>query len=190
MQRGPRADGFAGALALITALALPLLTPPARAEPPTLQSVEQDVSRRHGSIAHLTPAEALRLVQGGNVLLLDVREPAEYVVSRLPGAIRVDPGISRAAFMAQHGAALQGRTLLLYCAVGVRSSRLAERVREDALKAGASGIANLKGGIFAWHNEGRPLADGAGRTDHVHPYDRNWGKLLSRPGQSRIEPRN
>ena len=39
---------------------------------------------------------------------------------------------------------------------------------------------NLEGGIFDWHNDGRPLTDANGKTPYVHPYDDKWGQLLVR----------
>ena len=46
--------------------------------------------------------------------------------------------------------------------------------------AGVSNVVNLKGGIFYWHGENRPLVDGRGPTDLVHGYDSSWGKLVKR----------
>lgn len=155
----------------------------------TLERVEADIAGRFKSVAHLTPEELTsRLAAGSHLLLFDVREADEYAVSRLSGAIRVDPGISRAEFLRQHRAALAGKEVVFYCSVGERSSRLADAVKADALAAGARAIANLRGGIFAWHNQSRPLADGKGQTRFVHPFDGNWGKLVRQRELTRMSP--
>ena len=47
----------------------------------------------------------------GSLVLFDVRSGEEYAVSRIRGAIRLDPGLSAEAFMAGHGDRLRGRDL-------------------------------------------------------------------------------
>ena len=37
---------------------------------------------------------------------------------------------------------------------------------------------NLKGSIFKWANEGRPLVQDGKPTHQVHPYNKYWGRLL------------
>jgi hypothetical protein len=59
--------------------------------------------------------------------------------------------------------------------VGYRSSRLAARLTEG----GRRDVHNLKGSIFAWANEGRPLVAGDGQSaKQVHPFDAFFWKLL------------
>ncbi len=80
---------------------------------------------------------------------------------------------------------VNGKTAVFYCSVGVRSSRLAERVAQGLKARGAVAVDDLAGGIFAWHGEARPLVDAKGPTDFVHPYDATWGRLLARPQLAR-----
>jgi Rhodanese-like domain len=75
---------------------------------------------------------------------------------------------------------------VFYCSVGMRSSSLAAEVQEALVKAGASGVFNLRGGMFGWHNARRPLVDAAGATDFVHPFNDKWGKLVARQEQVRM----
>ena len=117
-------------------------------------------------------------------MIFDVREAGEYAVSHIDGAVRVDPAITAEALLAQYGADMQDKTLVLYCSVGVRSSRLAQRLSNAAQFPQATPIYNLEKGIFGWHNEGRPLvmANGAvsSATDYVHPYNLFWGRMVNR----------
>lgn len=151
-----------------------------------LAKVVADVERDFPDITHVSPDElADRLAQGGEAfVLLDVREDREFAVGHLPGAIRVDPGAKADAVLAlvkaQSGPAGGCAQVVAYCSVGVRSSILAERARRTLVEAGCPAPQNLRGGVFGWHNEGRALEDAAGETALVHPYDRTWGKLLSR----------
>ncbi len=146
-----------------------------------LQSTIEDVAARWPKQRHIAPGDLAGMMRDGTAVVFDVRTVDEYAISHIDGAALVDPAMSRAAFLSQHGPALKGKTAVFYCAVGVRSSKLAERVGDDGLKAaGAVGSANLAGGIFAWHGDEKPLVDAKGATDLVHGYDSSWGKLIKR----------
>jgi rhodanese-related sulfurtransferase len=121
-----------------------------------------------------TDSLARALASGDAPLLLDAREPAEYAVSHLPGAVRVDPSARGPALDSVLAALPPGREVVVYCSVGYRSAALAERLRE----AGAGRVANLEGSIFRWANEGRPLAGAGAARGWVHPYSETWGRLL------------
>ncbi|MDA7947449.1 MAG: rhodanese-like domain-containing protein [Hyphomicrobiaceae bacterium] len=158
-------------------------------EPFTLDSVRAQVVRDYGGVSQLsTQAFAARLARRPDVLLLDVREEDEYAVSHLADAVRVDPDIWRGTFMNRFGENVRGKTVVFYCSVGVRSSRLAERVRTTLKEQGAKAVYNLDGGIFAWHNERRPLVNAKGETDFVHPFDSYWGQLVKRGELARKSP--
>jgi rhodanese-related sulfurtransferase len=179
----------AATLLVIAAGLVIALAPQISAGPATLQATIEDVARRWPQMRHIEPAELDRLIAEGNVVLFDVRTPAEYQVSHLPGAVHVEPDMRSAAFLDRYADAANGKTVVFYCAVGVRSSRLAERVAEGLKARGAAAVDALAGGIFAWHGEGRALVDAMGPTDFVHPYDSSWGRLLARPHLARTEPR-
>lgn len=121
-----------------------------------------------------------RLSHQQPLLVFDVRERAEFEVSHIPGAVHVDPDIGVEDFMARYGELLEGRTVLMYCSVGVRSSILAARISREAVARGAAGVYNLRGGVFAWHNTGRTLKHAPSRsaTWKVHPYSRSWSRFL------------
>ena len=154
-----------------------------------LQSIEDSMARRFDKIGHMTTQDlAARMASGTKIVLLDAREPEEYAVGFIPSAIRVDPGASSREVMALVGDAAQGADVVVYCSVGVRSSKIAERARPALAEAGATGVYNLRGGVFAWHNEGRGLENAGGSTALVHPYDSHWGKLLTRQDAVAMQP--
>ncbi len=154
-----------------------------------LDGIEASLARQYDKIGHMTTQDlAARREAGANIILLDARAPREYAVGFIPGAIRVDPGASSREVMALVGDVAQGAEIVVYCSVGVRSSKLAERARPALTEAGATGVYNLRGGVFAWHNEGRGLANAGGSTALVHPYDRHWGKLLTRQDAVAMQP--
>ena len=145
----------------------------------SLIELEGKVSRDYQDISHVIPEQleaAMRHPEA--LLLLDARDAEEIAVSRLPGAVAVDPDISTDDFMQRFAAAARSKDVVIYCSVGVRSSKLATRVRAAVLATGARSVANLQGGIFAMHNTGRTLVDGTGAIDFVHPYSRWWSSYL------------
>jgi rhodanese-related sulfurtransferase len=123
-----------------------------------------------------------RLGSGGDLpVVLDVRTPAEYAVSHLPGAVRVDPEGELPDFVR---ALDRKRPVIAYCSVGYRSSRLVERLARD----GFTDARNLEGSIFEWANKGFPLEREGAPVKNVHPYDEEWGRLLE-PSLHAYEPR-
>jgi rhodanese-related sulfurtransferase len=144
----------------------------------TLGQVEAAISRLI-PVPEITPEElAARMAAPGPrpLLLFDVREPAEHALSRIPGAILLDPALDAAGFAARHGAAVRGADVVFACAVGWRSGVMLRRVRDAVAPSGPASMANLRGGIFRWHAEGRPIEGGA----TVHHFDEAWGALLRR----------
>jgi rhodanese-related sulfurtransferase len=122
-------------------------------------------------------------------LVFDVREREEFAVSHLAGAIRLDPDTSAEQFVHDYGKRLAGVTPIFYCAVGKRSNTLAEAVAAYTNEQASPVLpVNLRGGIFRWHNENKPLENTQGATDRVHPYDGYWRRLLIHPERSAYEP--
>ena len=164
---------------------------PARAENFTLKSVHQSVVEDYDSVRHLTADTlASRLKQSKDIILFDVRETDEFAVSHLHGATRVDPGVWRRTFLKRYGDAVKGKTVVFYCSVGVRSSKLAARLQKALTERGAKAVYNLQAGIFNWHNERRPLTTGSAPTSFVHPFNDHWGQLVERRDLLRYRPAN
>ena len=66
-------------------------------------------------------------------------------------------------------------TLIVYCTVGYRSEKVAEKLKD----AGYENTFNLFGGIFSWKNGGGKLVDRSGKaTDKVHCYNEMWSVFL------------
>lgn len=165
-----------GTLGLLLTFAGPLYAD----QPSPLDQTIADVRAKWPALSHVSPGEVQTLMDADKAVLFDVRSREEQEVSQIPGAVPVDPATSREAFVTKYGAALKGKIPVFYCAVGVRSSKLAERVGAQTLSAlGAVGpLITMAGGIFAWNWEGRPLVNAKGATDLVHGYDSKWGRLV------------
>lgn len=106
------------------------------------------------------------------VYLLDSRQRAEYRVSHIPGALRVDyEGFEPK----QVSEVPQDALVVVYCTVGWRSERVTGRLRE----AGYERSYNLYGSILAWSNHGFALENKRGQsTQRVHTYSRSWSAYL------------
>jgi adenylyltransferase/sulfurtransferase len=81
------------------------------------------------------------LGEGRPPLLLDVREPMEFQLTRLPGALLIPVGD-----LAERLGDLDGtRDIVVYCHVGIRSVYATHLLRGAGFRA-----RNLRGGIMAW----------------------------------------
>ena len=89
-----------------------------------------------------TPARAVELLNQDQTVVIDVREPHELQISRLPGAVNIPLG-SLAARLSELDSA---RDLVVFCKGGTRSARALELL----VSAGFKKVKNLKGGINAW----------------------------------------
>ena len=147
-----------------------------------LRAVHEKAAARYSDVRQISAKElaTLRLNEVRAPLIFDVREQQEYAVSHLADANQVKPDITAADFLSTFGKMFQGRTVIVYCSVGVRSMHLAARVQVAVKSAGAQAIYNLAGGVFNWHNQSRPLANKGGLTDLVHPYNWRWSRLVKR----------
>jgi adenylyltransferase/sulfurtransferase len=104
---------------------------------------------RPAVIAEIEPAQlASRLAAGDLPDIIDVREPYEWQINRIPGARHVP--------LDRIGAEIprldKRRETILYCKVGIRSLYAAQQLAD----AGISGVRNLSGGILRWIDEVDP----------------------------------
>lgn len=115
---------------------------------------------------------ASELDAGAEVVLLDARHKKEFLVSHLPGALRV-------GFLDFQRSKVEGldkeARIVVYCSVGYRSEKIGETLEAE----GFSNVRNLYGGIFAWANEKRPLLnENDEATETVHGFNAKWSELL------------
>jgi rhodanese-related sulfurtransferase len=106
-----------------------------------------------GLVPTIDVQEAHRRLDGPDApLLVDVREPNEVAVVRVPGAFLVP----MSQFAIRYRELPIDRPLLIICAVGGRSAR----VTQALLGAGWTEVANVAGGVNAWHAAGLPTRSG------------------------------
>ncbi len=124
------------------------------------------------SVPEIGVVEAAR--DSNSCVFLDAREPREYAVSHIAGAIPV--GYDHFDMGKLPPDLPQNRRIVVYCSVGYRS----EKVTEKLQRAGFTNVSNLYGGIFEWVNQGLPVVNQKGTTNDVHAYDKIWGIWLKK----------
>ena len=98
------------------------------------------------SVGAMTPTEFVARQQaGGNLFLLDVREPAEVVSASVAGAVHIPMG----DVPARLAELPQDRELVIMCHAGGRSLRVANFLAAQGFQP----VTNLTGGITAWAAE-------------------------------------
>lgn len=139
-----------------------------------LEKIKAIVRKAYPSVPQLATATLANWMQESapQLVLADVRSRAEFAVSHLPGALN----LPTATQIREVIAARKPATLVLYCAVGFRSSRLAKILEPT----GSCQIMNLEGSIFQWANEGRTLCRGTETVRQVLPCTKRWSGLLER----------
>lgn len=99
----------------------------------------------------LTPAQLRDLLDSGApIVLVDVREPVEWEINRIDGAVLVPKSVLDSG----GGSALipAGRAPVLYCKTGVRSAQAVAALTA----AGVVGARHLRGGIVSWAAQFEP----------------------------------
>jgi adenylyltransferase/sulfurtransferase len=96
-----------------------------------------------GSLAETTVDELkARFERGETVFLLDVRNPEEYQICRIPGSVLLPlPELPRRV-----GELDREREMVVHCKSGMRSQKAIAFLRQQ----GFTKLSNLKGGILAW----------------------------------------
>jgi molybdopterin/thiamine biosynthesis adenylyltransferase/rhodanese-related sulfurtransferase len=102
-------------------------------------------------IEEIEPFEAAQEIEGGDVVLIDTREPHEFQEARIEGGKLVPPGLL-ADEIATAAPDKSARTIL-YCRSGNRSYKAAEQM--EAL--GYTDVASMAGGILLWQEQGLPV---------------------------------
>ncbi len=95
--------------------------------------------------------EFAELTADPNVVILDVRKADEFAEGHIAGAILIDQ--SQSDFVEQAQAKLpKEKTVAIYCRSGRRSASAAGKLAAEGYKC-----VNLKGGILAWKEAGKPV---------------------------------
>jgi hydroxyacylglutathione hydrolase/adenylyltransferase/sulfurtransferase len=102
----------------------------------------------HADDVDVDPDRAKRLIDAGEVQLVDVRERYEWDAGRIAGARHIE--LERVA--SEAGSLDPERPLLFYCRLGARSGMAANAFRRAGFDA-----YSIDGGLTEWDRRGLPL---------------------------------
>lgn len=125
-----------------------------------LDAMTSVIRQQFKSVKHLSVQEAQKLQ---NPIIIDARSNKEISVSVIP---KSQPYQSSNQLD-------RDRPLLIYCTIGYRSSKLAEKLKGEGFQT-----YNLDGGILNWAHAGGNLLTPKGEpTKRVHTYGSIWNLL-------------
>jgi rhodanese-related sulfurtransferase len=117
-----------------------------------------------GQVPVMSPQEAFELSSNASILLIDARTREEQKVCIIPGAMPAQD------FNGTDVNGSRPEKLLVYCTIGYRSGKLAEKYLSEGYDA-----YNIEGGILGWLHAGLPVQDAGGQTARkVHVYGDEW----------------
>jgi len=110
------------------------------------------------TIEEIEPFEAAEEINGGDVVLIDTREPHEYQDAHLENGKLVPPGLL--ADEIEAAAPDKSARTILYCRSGNRSATAAAQMQA----MGYTNVASMAGGILLWQEQGLPVVSTSGMT--------------------------
>jgi sulfur-carrier protein adenylyltransferase/sulfurtransferase len=110
------------------------------------------------TIEEIQPFEAAEEIDGGDVVLIDTREPHEYQEAHLEGGKLIPPGLLGDEI--ESAAPDKSARTILYCRSGNRSALAAAQLQA----MGYDNVASMEGGILAWQEQGLPVVAAQGMS--------------------------
>lgn len=119
-----------------------------------IPQAKAEEAKRQMEMQEMTVQELKELLDSGaeDFVLLDVRNPNEYEIAKIPGSVLVPlPDIESGQGIEQVKELVNGHRLIAHCKLGGRSAKALSILKD----AGIEGT-NVKGGITAWSREVDP----------------------------------
>jgi rhodanese-related sulfurtransferase len=108
------------------------------------------VAQAKEHIIEIPPAEARKQVEGGEAVLIDVREEGDWQEGHAKGAKHLSRGVIELEIEEQIPDVT--KPIICYCGGGSRSALVTESLQ----KMGYQNVRSLAGGLRAWKEEGLP----------------------------------
>ncbi|MEP6572180.1 MAG: rhodanese-like domain-containing protein [Gemmatimonadota bacterium] len=137
-------------------------------------AIDRAVGYKFGSVKRMSPDELVTWMRDPTrtpPLWLDIRTAAEYDVSHIDGAIRLDPkqpDLAPLQNVSRHS------PVVLYSAAGIGATAMAQALGQ----ANFDTLIVMRGGLFRWVNEGHSVVKDHAPVSQVHPFNAKWGRLL------------
>ncbi len=114
----------------------------------TYKTATDLINESKARIKQISAAESLQLHESDPAtLFIDVREPNEWNLGHIPGALHIPRGILEQNIEA---VAPRDRRIVLYCASGNRTALAADALQQ----MGYTNVASMAGGIRGWAEAG------------------------------------
>ncbi|MBD2342376.1 molybdopterin-synthase adenylyltransferase MoeB [Calothrix sp. FACHB-156] len=116
-----------------------------------IPQAKAEEAKQQQEIQEMTVVELKQLLDSGakDFVLLDVRNPHEYEIAKIPGSVLVPlPDIENGDGVKQVKEILNGHRLIAHCKMGGRSAKALSILKESGIVG-----TNVKGGITAWSRE-------------------------------------
>ena len=104
--------------------------------------------KQEGPMQEITPVELAERLRAGDVELIDVREPHEWDIARIPGARLIPLGEFPDAIAELD----RSHDIVVHCRSGMRSGKAVRLLQA----AGFTKVRNLAGGILRWSDDVDP----------------------------------
>lgn len=130
-----------------------------------LEKMYAEFREDFNGIGEVSADSLMEWMAEGEVVIVDVREPGEREISRLPNSITPQELDFR----------LEGhdnQRIVIYCTIGYRSGKFTKSLMKKGVKA-----CNLAGGILAWVHHGGPIEHEGNPARRVHVYGKQWNLL-------------
>jgi rhodanese-related sulfurtransferase len=136
--------------------------------------LRQAVALKFRDVRRVSPSELVRWMRDPNrppPLLVDARGPDQFVMSRIEGAVNIDPAQPDLALLQN---VRRDHPVVVYDGPGVIGAAMVKGLSDS----GFTRVSNLDGGLFRWVNEGHPVVNDQGSATQVAPINWKWGRLL------------
>jgi rhodanese-related sulfurtransferase len=111
-----------------------------------------ELRHRFGKVKDVAPAEATRLINHENAVMVDMRIDKDYREGHIVNAVHVADENEAVVRLEK----FRDRPVIICCRTGNQSLRLCMQLS----KHGFASVYNLKGGLHAWQQAGLPLSKG------------------------------
>jgi rhodanese-related sulfurtransferase len=109
------------------------------------------VEKAKKNVTMISLQDAKALFDKGGVVFLDCREPSEYKVGHIPGAINIPRGLLE--FQVEGKISDKNANIVMYCKTGGRACLACESIGEMGYK----NAKDMEGGWMAWEKAGYPV---------------------------------
>ena len=112
--------------------------------------IASEIQQRLSRVKQVSPAEATRLLNHENAIMIDMRTDKDYRDGHIANALNVPTGNADIPATLNK---YRERAVVVYCQRGQRSIAFCNKLS----KQGFESVYNLKGGVLAWQKAELPL---------------------------------